>query len=310
MDFLRRHLFLIICTLSCVAGIALGVTGIRAMAKVEEQMKGPSGLYQSLSGLRSAGISRAAIDAQHERIELVLADRDKVFESAEELAKHEPLVKDVFPEGKPLELLDFRRRYGTEMNRLFDSLRSGLPPGPREIDAMNILIEEEQSELRESGEGLPDEFTGPSQTPAGVLTKAGAKLNAEARASIAAAQRVYCYGVPFKEERLPDRPASFEFEPAMADVDSAEPPYLSDAWRAQVGYWIQKDVVDVIVAMNSEVANAALEQKGKAWVGIMPVRDVISVRVSLEYIMTDSEANPPALPGGYQAAYPPGGPDG
>ena len=145
-------------------------------------------------------------------------------------------------------------------------------------------------------------------TPAGVLTKVGARSDPVARAHIAAAQRILCYAVHFAEERLPDRPASLDFEPGMVDTGSAEPPSLEDVWRAQIGYWIQKDVVGAIAALNNEAAEEASKQGVSPWVGIMPIKDVISVRVLPDYVMSDSEGSAPALPGGYAAAYPPGGP--
>jgi len=309
MDFLRRHLFFMICGLAGAGGIALGITGIQAMSKVEEKMNEPAGLYQDLNGLRG-GASKAAIDAEDERIELVLADRDKVLESAKSIRQYAPLVDGSLPKGRPTKLLDFRERYGKQMTRLLESLNYGSPASPRDVDSWRATIEEEQAEEGAGGFGdRAGEYSGPPQTTAGVLTKAGARVDAAARAHINAAQSINCYAVHHAQARLPDRPASLDFHESMRDVTSAEAPLLEDVWAAQVGYWIQKDVVDVIAAMNNEVTQAALAQKRQPWVGIMPIKNLISIRLSAEYIMPDSEGGDPARPGGHMVAEPPGGAD-
>ena len=95
----------------------------------------------------------------------------------------------------------------------------------------------------------------------------------------------------------------------MADLDTADPPYPDEVWHAQLGYWIQKDVVDVIVAMNSEAAAQARQAQQPAWVGTMPIKDVISIRVPTDFVPLDGdEGIYGAPPEGYDEALPPGSP--
>ena len=68
------------------------------------------------------------------------------------------------------------------------------------------------------------------------------------------AQAMYCYAVEPRLARPPAIVSSLDFDPAMEDTGSLDAPYPEEVWRAQLGYWIQKDVVNAIVALNEEAA--------------------------------------------------------
>jgi hypothetical protein len=91
----------------------------------------------------------------------------------------------------------------------------------------------------------------------------------------------------------------------MKDTGSVEAPDTDDAWRAQVSYWIQKDVVEAIMAVNEEAGEAAKQAKEDQWVGIMPVKEVISIRVS-DYVPPKDQLYKVAEPVGFGAAMPAG----
>ncbi|MBU0717268.1 MAG: hypothetical protein KJ749_03390, partial [Planctomycetes bacterium] len=138
---------------------------------------------------------------------------------------------------------------------------------------------------------------------------------------MAVAQGTYCYAVDTRMARPPAIFSSLDFDPAMEDTGSLDAPTPEEVWRAQLGYWIQKDIVNAIVALNEEAAGevgsrpegaADGEEKGGAitWVGTMPVKDVISIRISPEYVIADpdDEGYDGAAADGYQEALPPGSP--
>ena len=52
MDLLRRHAFYLICGVAGAGGVALGVTGWRAMPQVLEEMKKAGSVYSDLGGAR------------------------------------------------------------------------------------------------------------------------------------------------------------------------------------------------------------------------------------------------------------------
>ena len=119
---------------------------------------------------------------------------------------------------------------------------------------------------------------------------------------------MYCYALHFNDENPPSRVMSLHFEPAMKDTGTVDAPELEDVWRAQVGYWVQKDVVDAIVAINNEAAEEARRKGENGWIGIMPVKEVISIRVMPDYVppLGEGETYAPAAPGGYEEALSPG----
>ncbi len=312
MDFVRRNLFLILCGVGALIGIGLGVTGLQAMPKVVNEMEASAGVYRSLEGLPSQPVNQRIIDAENQRIESIQEDHAKVIERAKQLYQYKPLLPDVFPNGPPIKRIEFRDKYTEAMKELQDSLHWGGPPTSSEIAVMKDKIENEKAAQKQFG-GEPTAPPGPgasgatgTHTSAEVLTRLGAKNDATARASIAAAQEVFCYAVSFLEDKLPvDRAASLDYWIRMREMGTVDAPEPDDVWRAQVGYWIQKDVIDAIVAVNNEAAKAADQAKTDKWVGIMPVKEVISIRVS-DYVPPTGGLYAVAQPVGFGAALPPG----
>ena len=173
---------------------------------------------------------------------------------------------------------------------------------------MNDRIDEEIARAQPigvegGGEGAAD--AGADRTPAGVLTIAGARMNAEARASMAAARQIHLYATPYDLKKS-NTVASLWFHPMMEDTGTLEPPLPEDVWWAQVQYWIQKDIVDAIVGLNRAAA-AQLGGRNEDWVGTSPVKEIVSIRFSDGYITTESDADfVGAAPGGPADALPPG----
>jgi len=324
MDFLRRQVFYIICTVASVAGIALGITGLKAMPAVVAEMEKTRTLYQDLKSLESNPANVDAIEAERRRIQQTLEDRDKVIEKVHALYDYEPLVADALPEGNDDDRRLFCTSYAEAMQRLFDSLHSGEVATPIQIDQMRDIIENERAEQERglSGETLPGWASGPPRNEAGVLTRAGARVSPEARAHMAAAQRIFCYAARFDTEivdapqaRLGTRPVakaipSLDYDGTMkisgAVVDA---PLPEEVWRAQVGYWIQKDIVAAIVAVNEEAAGQVEARGERPWVGNLPVKDVISIRVSQDYVLPGGERYAGAPPGDFTEALPPASAD-
>jgi len=314
MDFLRRHAFFIVCGVVALIGIALIVTGARAMPSVLEEMNNVESTHRSLNSLQSQTVNMAKIDAAKQRIELVLNDRDKVANKAKELYGYEPLVPGALPDGDALKRNDFKAKYTTEMEELLASLNYGCPATPADVAMWRDIIEDEQAAQRERGMDRgatqsPPPPSGPSHTPAGVLTKTGVREDPAARAHMAAAQKIHCYARHFDDERPPNQVASLDFWPTMKDTGIVDAPDVEDVWYAQIGHWIQMDVVSAIVALNSEAAQEARKRGEDPWVGVMPVKEVIAIRLSDGYVPRDGEEIFGNQPGGYTAALPPGTPE-
>ena len=301
MDFLRRHMFYIVCGLASVGGIVISLFGLRAMPRVMAGMEEAKTVYGQLQSLESQPVNERSVELEERRIEMVLDDCSKVIANAKELYNTELLVPAAFPEGGDHARRQFRTEYERAMDRLFASLGSGLPANDAEIKIMKQRIADAEASAAELGGERPP--AGPPRTPSGVLTPAGAWHDAAARAHMAAAQRIYCYAIPLRIARPPRIVASLDYDYAMKDTGSVDAPYPEDAWRAQVGYWVQKDVVEAIAALNQEAAEEAKRRGEDLWVGIMPVKDVISMRVS-EYILESDEEAVGGAAGGEDEALP------
>ena len=179
MDLIRRNMFFIICGLATAGGIALGVTGIQSMPKVKTEMENVGTVFRNLDGLQSKPVNRDRIEAERERIQSVVADRNAVIKRGLRLYGYDQLVTDVLPEGTSVKRIEFRKRYVQSMKDLFASLTAGSPADSLLINEMRDKIENEEAERRagrlDPGAAIrvPD-VSGPPRTPSGVLTKSGA----------------------------------------------------------------------------------------------------------------------------------------
>lgn len=308
MDFLRQHMFFIICGVVAASGLALGGLGLQGMPEVREEMESVGRLYNELNSLSSSPVNLARIEAEKRRIDKIKADRERVFTKAGSLYGYDRLVESVFPNGENSKRIEFRRAYTKAMDDLFNTLQSGSPATRIQIKNWQDTIDDEQAEMAANGED-PDEITEPLYTEAGVLTLSGARRDATARAHLAAAQRMRCYAVHFADEKPPTRNSSLEFSDAMKGTGAGDELYLEDVWWAQVGYWIQKDVIEAITAINDEAAAEASKAGIESSVSVMPVKDVISIRLSDGYIPLDGEEYIGDSPGGYAPARPVGTPE-
>lgn len=311
MELIRRHLFYIICAVAALGGIALAVTGLTAMPNVVTQMDEAKKLYQDLESLQRSPVNQEAIAVEERRIEFTREDFDKVIEKTRSLYHYVPLVPNVFPDGRADDLREFRRKYGVAMDQLFNSLNSGQPATSADINAMQDKIDDEEARRRERGldpgaVAPQEEEEGPARDKAGVRTKMGARTEAATRAHVAMAQSIYCYALKHRPTSSSDYVPSLDFDVDMVDLGTVHTPEAEYAWRAQIRYWILKDLVDAIVAVNEEAAKAAT---GDPWVGIMPVKDIISIRVSDDYVLPEAGEYDGAPAEGYAEALPPNSAD-
>ncbi|HNQ24531.1 MAG TPA: hypothetical protein PKK06_15710 [Phycisphaerae bacterium] len=305
MDLLRRHLFFIICGVAALAGIALGVTGLRAMPKVVARMEEARTLYEQLGALRP--VNERSIEAQRQRIEAIVEDYQAVLARAKELYGYEPLVRDVFPAGSFEALREFRLKYRQTMKTLLETVNAGQPAGIRDIQDMRDVITQEELErqLAPRQEAGATSAPEPPFTPAGVLTTSGARADPAARAQLAAARRIYCYANPPLDRASQDYVPSLDFHAAFYEAEVERIPTLEEAWWAQVGLWIQQDILRAIASLNQEAAERLEAANETPWVGNLPVKDIISLRVSLGFITAEDDAAAGYEAGGYKEALPP-----
>lgn len=311
LDFVKRQMFFILCAIGALAGIALMVTGLGAMPKVGKALAETKATYEGLAKLQP--MNESFIEAEKKRIEALSKNRDVVFSQAMQLQNYSPLLEGVFPDGNTDKRVEFRDKYEAAMKALLASMNAGDVAGSREETFWEEKIKSEEHRrlmAQKDPSVVAPPPLGEKSTPAGVITADGVRDSKESRASIARAQQIRIYAIDPSDAKPPDRVSSLDFHPPMKKKESLEAPAIDDCWWAQVGYWIQKDVVDAIASLNGEVANALLDKGEDPWVGVMPIKCLVSVRVQDGYLGGELDATASeGEPGGFTEAKPLGNPE-
>ena len=133
----------------------------------------------------------------------------------------------------------------------------------------------------------------PGGNRSGVPTDDEARTKAAVRAALVKAQSIYCYASPDTLQRVA----------AMETGGIGLPP--ETLWDAQRTLWVQQDVVEALARINEAAARRLKDERQQPWVGVLPIKDVVSIRVS-NYIFKESEGTALARPGGPDPAKPPG----
>lgn len=316
MGFIKKNAFLLGCALMGIAGMALMLWGMTSMGRVGTEMDQANKLYSALDRATKSAAKPEAIEAEKERFRLVKDHHGKVMAHFAERNVREPLVEGLLPDpgrgpqGKNLRY-EFRSNYKQAMHNLLVQLNAGQPPTTEEIgDVTDYLRKKamEEQGFDPGGDGgsksggrpgagrgrtavtggsssaqqasMP-ERKGPASTEAyWQALKERAQNDAATLASISKARNLYCYA------NL--RPGgSFELHSMFTSTDDAAPG-MADIWMAHLWTWVQQDVVEALARVNERAA-AKLEEP---WVGNLPVKDILSIRVS-DYVVDTGEGPPP-----------------
>lgn len=270
MNFIKQHLILLVSGVVAAAAIGLGVFGILSMSKIEGRMDASVTLWRDLQNAlqqRDGGaINIQAIEALGTAVKETEANYDKIRENATTVNSREPLSADVFPELKQRSLaFAFRTLYRKAIDDLPALLKGGPKPSSVDIDNWRMALQEQ---ARTSGTGVFGSQQ--SQDPI--------EIDPAARAALDRARKIRCYaGLD-----------SFDVRPLYSESDE---PTLAEMWDAQMSYWVQRDVAEVIAAINDEAA----ARVPTANVLNMPLKRIVGIRVG-EYV-TKSAAGAPARSG-------------
>lgn len=278
LGFLKRNLFNIICGVVSAASIGLGSFGLTSMGKVGEQLEDIRILYGQFSGASKRPLNDKTIAAERRRVETIERYYTELMERAKALNGYDPLPppegERFFPEPTDNGRRQFADIYEAEFPKLIEQLKAGGPPSAGDIQNAQETIDDERRAAEHSREDVDsgedredDQEEEEEEHPSGLITEKEARESAEARASIRRARSIYCYAT------------RDSFDENM-EVYQGLSPRPSQMWRAQLSLWIQQDVVDALARVNNRTAEDLKSQGQKPWVGVLPVKDLISMRVS------------------------------
>jgi len=295
LAFMKTYWVALLSGLAALVFMGVGVLGMMSDSVVQEMQQrvrdaGPIGL------LRSSPKNPDAIRVEAERGAQFQEEYERTRTVARRINERKPLLSNVFPvlEGEPA-AYEFRDAYVRAVQQLpLGKLQGGDRPGERDVQEAREEIQElalrQQEEMdaaasAKSGtavSGGPPRPSSPTPVlPAprwgAMVDVAGAGTGPQAgdpgtdervRAAVTKARSIRCY-----VSSDPARP-SFHFSPIW---DRSVRPTPEDMWYAQVGLWIQQDIVDAIADLNDEAARPL--KPDEVYVENMPVKRLQSVRV-------------------------------
>jgi hypothetical protein len=290
LAFLKTHWISLTSGAVSLASIAILALGMTSKTVVEEMQKVVSSAAE-IQNLKSDPKNQATIDAEKERLGKFKEQYEAAIKVAASINERKVLMEGVFPAPRSDEVrYRFQEAYRARIARLPSEMNAGGPPTAQELqDAADEIADERRRKGLEEPEpgggppvppapapppgGKPDErqpggaVPPPPGTPTGEKT-ASLQEEAARRAAIRKALSIQLYGESFGPRN------AFQISPIVSATD---PPAADDMWYAQVGLWIQEDVVRAIREVNEEAASR-LDPK-EANVGRMPVKHLISIRI-------------------------------
>ena len=314
LQFIMTHLISLICGVVAIVAIVFGVLGMSA-STVVDKMNGEISRIQasSIKSLRSKPQNEETIAKVKRRGEMFEAEYSRTLEEANRINRREVLMGGVFPKAeKTATPFEFKELYRTTVGRLWFKLDAGTLPTEVEIQeeeqnvADLLVLEAEQKAEEEDddpgrppavaqrgsgrtravlpaargrpgppgggnprgGPGRPSSVRGPGGAGGGysapTVSSSEPKYNATYRARVNKAKSILCY---YDQNTFHTSPIAY--------TDAAPTP--EDMWYAQVGLWVQEDVVKAIAELNREAANRVTE--GDPSVEHVPVKRLILVQV-------------------------------
>ncbi len=319
-----------------IAAIVYAVMGMSDQS-VEAAMKKKLGELRAaeINSLKSKPRNQAVIDAEAEKGRQFEEAYQATLATAAEINGRAPLLSDVFPRvASQSTAFQFTEEYKRKMAQLPSLINADTLPTEFDIEEEQRNVEDLQLALREKAEeggeaarSIEESMrTPPAGNPFGPRASSGLignrggassttpeepKFNALLRAQVTKARSMQLYIGPTGASANTGRggggmvgggsqtegASTFHIAP-ITDLSVA--PSETDLWQAQVGYWLQHDIVQAIGQMN----NAAAAELGdeEPYVGNMPVKHLKNV-----FIRGYKSAEAEAARGGGSRGGAPGG---
>lgn len=303
MQFVKLHWISLASGLVALLAIALGVLGMTRKG-VQAALEARVSVGRQIDSLMGSPKNQQCIDAQKERGNQFEQEYQATRDMAATINRREPILDGVFPRPTGLDVAyRFQEVYRDKIYGLVRELSASGPPTPQEIQEERERLEEELRRRIEEGApppggAAPPALGGPAAPPApggpaapptappagwaaglpqpaaagGAAAPGDLKVEippgeAERQAMIRKAHSIRLYA-----ESTPAR-TSFHISPLFL---SEAAPSEADMWFAQVGLWVQQDIVTAVRKLN-DAAAAGLQ--GEINVSRMPVKRIVGVRV-------------------------------
>lgn len=243
MSFVKTNLLLLACGAAGLVFLVIGICGAASSA-VTSDMQQRVGLVTQIGALRVEPKNEAVISAARHWHELFQREYRRTLEQAHRINRRGPLLPGIFPTlEKPSAGFEFAAAYARAVEQFSRTLVAGGLPGPAEIEDAQAYLEH----LKEEAPSAMD-----------------ATVDPEHCACVLHARRIRCYAGP----------ESFHVSPL---VETNTVPAPEQMWFAQVGLWIQQDVVNAIARLNGTAARGV--GAGRAHVEQTPVKRIELLRV-------------------------------
>ncbi len=271
IDWIKANLAIVICGSVSAASIALIILGALS-SQAAEKMEEDARLLQSLKGLQPANeevINEAKNDQMRQQREL-----QRLIRQLDKSREYEPLHDNVFPEI-PLDQrssapFQFRDNYLGKQKELLGLLKAKEKPTAQELRGVSGSSRSMSPERR-SPYGPTEEL---DSSMAETEKQTEPTDTYEAKLLLRHAHDIYCYAGRVNLDQRPEI------------TETGERPTLEHMWRAQVAMWVQEDVFQALARLNNQTA----EQVSDPWVGVLPVKHLISLGIEDTYFSTEGSS--------------------
>ena len=275
MQFIKNNWISLVSGLVALLAIAATVYGVTRTAVVDEMNK-RLGIAREIDGLKSSARNQECIDAEMARGRQFETQYTATLDAAAEINRRTPIIEGVFPRpAAAAAAYRFQEVYKDKLYQLPAALMAGGPPSPQELEEEKERLEEEarrrfeEGGTEEPGGGVPpDSDMARTVRPGAEPIITIAEKDAREQAAIRKARAIHIYA-----EADPER-SCFHISPIFMAEQAPQP---IDMWFAQVGLWIQEDIVEAIRVLNDAAAAKLAPQD--VYVGNMPIKRIVGIRV-------------------------------
>jgi hypothetical protein len=302
MDIVKKNMWSIVC--GVVALLAVASTFYPLGGKFEElntKLQTSADDFRKFKAINSQKLNMPVVDPKTTDVpKLDVFPTDKVIErgrqvigkvkteseklqaKANEMNKRPQLVLGALPAGQNAHFANFKDAYYERLDELKKELNATTVPTEKEIREREDLVWKEEFEplVRRIGDGTNEQEV-----------KAQFELEKKEIPMIMRRERARNFTMYLNPERQGTswgQTTSFDYDPIIPPPDARNLPGIVDVWGAQLGLWIQEDVVRAIVETNNAAA-AALPQGTKLSVEDAIIKRLFRTQIKKAYITRTGE---------------------